>query len=100
MLEFSEWPKIPGMVSKVWLTLKGTSYVEVIFMLFWIIQRLIGFKLQKNKTGNGSSNIKGTATEIFQLQMPVLHQSKCISKAGPSSLRDFRAACKDKLLDV
>ena len=48
---------------------------------------LIYSKIQRNETENGSSNIKDPSTELFQLQMPVLHQSKCISKAGPSSLR-------------
>ena len=52
-------------------------------MLFWIKYRVIYFKIQRNETENGSSNIKDPSTETFQLQMPVLHQSKCISKAGP-----------------
>ena len=41
--------------------------------------------MQRNETQNGSPNIKDPSTETFQLQMPVLHQSKCISKAGPLS---------------
>ena len=43
--------------------------------------------MQRNETENGSPNIKDPSTETFQLQMPVLHQSKCISKAGRLSLR-------------
>ena len=43
-------------------------------------------KIQRNETKNGSFNIKDPSTERFQLQMPVLHQSKCMSKVGPTSL--------------
>ena len=49
---------------------------------------------------NGSSNIKDSSTEGFQLQMAVLHQSICISKAGHSSLKHVRAEIKDKKPDV
>ena len=49
---------------------------------------------------NGSSNIKDSSTQRFQLQMAVLHQSICISKAGHSSLRHVRAEFKDKKPDV
>ena len=101
MLESGEQPKTPGMVFKIWIALKGISYVEVIFILFWIKERLITFKLQRNKTRNRSSNIKDTLTERFLLQMPVLHQTKCISNADSSSLlRDGQAKYKDKLPDL
>ena len=69
-------------------------------MLFQIKWRLIYFKLQKNGTGNGSSNIIDTSKERLQLQMPILHQSMCISKAGLSSLRHFREEYKDMVPDV
>ena len=69
-------------------------------MLFWIKQRLIYFKLQRNGTENGSSNIKDLSTERFQLQIAVLHQSMGISKAVHSSLRHVRAEYKDKKPDV
>ena len=36
------------------------------------------------------------STERFQLQMAVLHQSMCISKAGHSILRHVRVEYKDK----
>ena len=49
---------------------------------------------------NGSSNIKDSSTERFQLQMAVLHQSIYVSKAGHSSLRHVRAEFKDKKPDV
>ena len=44
--------------------------------------------------------MKDPSTETFQLQMPVLHWSKCIYKAGPSSLRQVWAEYKDKVPDV
>ena len=69
-------------------------------MLFLIKQSPISFKLQRNRTGNGSSNIKDASTEYFQLQMPVLHQSMCISKAGLSCVRHNRAEYKGKVHDV
>ena len=50
-------------------------------MLIW----LIWFNLQRDRTGNGLSNIKDTFAESLQLQMSVLHQSMCIFKAGLSS---------------
>ena len=69
-------------------------------MMFWIKLRLIHSRIQRNETGNGSSNIKDLLTETFQLQIPVLLQSKCISKAGFSSLRQVWAEYKDKVPDV
>ena len=38
--------------------------------------------------------------EPFPLQMLVLHQSKCIFKVVPLSLRQVWAECKDKVPDV
>ena len=67
---------------------------------FAVKQGLIYSKIQRNETKNGSSNVKDPSTEIFQLQMPVLHKSKCISKAGPSSPRQVWAEYKDKVPDV
>ena len=79
---------------------KEINYLKVICMLFWRKQRPIYFKLQRNRTENGSSNIKDPSIERFQLQMAVLHQSMCISKAGHSILRYIRAEYKDKKHDV
>ena len=45
-------------------------------------------------------NIKDPSAETLQLQVPVLHQSKCISKAGPPSLRQVWAEYKVKVPDV
>ena len=69
-------------------------------MMFWIKLRLIYFKLKRNKTENGSSKIKEPSTEAFQLQMQVLHQSKCISQVGPLSLRQVWVQYKDKVPDI
>ena len=44
--------------------------------------------------------MKDPSTETFQLQMPVLHRSKYIYKAGPSSLRQAWAEYKDKVPDA
>ena len=38
--------------------------------------------------------------EPFPLQMPVLHQSKCIFKVVPLSLRQVWAEYKDKVPDM
>ena len=40
------------------------------------------------------------SAETFQLQKPVLHQSKCIFKAGPLGLRQVLAEYKGKVPDV
>ena len=72
MLKFTEWPKRSGITSKkTWLSLKGISCLQLIFMLIWIKQTQIWFNLQRDGTGNGLSNIKDT----FSVQMSVLHQS-------------------------
>ena len=58
------------------------------------------FKIQRKETKNGSYNIMDLSAETFQLQKPVLHQSKCISKAGPLGLRQVLAEYKGKVPDV
>ena len=54
----------------------------------------------KNEPENGLSNIKDPSTATFQQQMLVLHQSKYISKAGLSSLRQVWAEYKYKVRDA
>ena len=63
-------------------------------------QMLIWFKLQRDGTGNELSNIKDTFAESLLLQMPVLHQSMCIFKAGLASLYDCLTKYKEKVPDV
>ena len=63
-------------------------------------QTLIWFNSQRDGTGNGLYNIKGTFAESLQLQMSVLHQSTCIFKAGLSSLCDGWAKYKEKVPDM
>ena len=53
------------------------------------------FKLKRNGTKNGSSNLKDPSAERSQLQMHVLHRSLRISKPRPSSLRHVRAEYND-----
>ena len=97
ILKFTECPKTSGITSKkTWVSLKGISFLQVIFVLIWIKQTLIWFNLQKDETGNGLSNIKDTFAESLQLQMSVLHQSICIFKASVSSLYDCWAIYKEK----
>ena len=69
---------------KTWLSLKGISYLQVIFVLIWMKQTLIWFNLQRDGTGNGFSNIKDAFVGSLQLQTSVLHQSMCIFKANLS----------------
>ena len=69
-------------------------------MLFGVRKTLVCFNLQRNGTGNGFSNIEDTFAESFQLQISVLHQSMCISKAGLSSLNDGWAKYKQKVTDM
>ena len=74
MLKFTEWPKTPGITSKkTWLSLKGISCLQVIFVLIWMKQRLIWFNLRRDGTENGLSDIKDTFAESLQLQMSVLY---------------------------
>ena len=65
-------------------------------LLFWLIY----FKLQRNGTENGLSNIKDPSTERFQLQMAVLHQSMCIAKAAHFNSRHVWVEYENKNLDV
>ena len=89
MLKFTERPKATAITSKkTWLPLKGTSCLQVTFVLLWMKQTLIWFNLQRDGTGNGLSNTKDTFAESLQLQISVLHQSMCILKAGLSSSYD------------
>ena len=101
MFKFTERPKTTGITSKkTWLSLKGMSCLQVIFMLIWMKQTLIWFNLQRDETGNRSSKIKDTFSKSLQLQMSVLHQSMCIFKAGLSSSYDGWAKYKEKVPDV
>ena len=101
MLKFTERSKTPGItLKKTWLSLKGISCLQVIFVLIWMKQTLIWFNLQRDGTGNGFSNIKDTFAESLQLQMSVLHQSMFIFKAGLSSSCDCWAKYKEKVPDV
>ena len=43
---------------------------------------LLEIKKKKNGTGNGSPDINAAFTERVQLQIPIVHQHICISKAG------------------
>ena len=63
-------------------------------------QILIWFNLQRDETGNGLYNVKDTFAERLQQQVPVLHQSMCIFKAGLSSSYDGWAKYKEKVHDV
>ena len=102
MLRFTERPKTPGDHFKnTCLSLKGTSYVQVICVLIWMKQMLIYFNLQKGGTANELSNIKDTSAESLQLQKSVLHQSTCIFKkaALQVSYEDW-GKYKEKIPDV
>ena len=89
MLKFTERSKIPVITSrKTWLSLKGISCLQVIFVLILMKKTLIWLSLQRDGTGNGVPNIKDTFAKSSQLQMSVLHQSMCIFKAGLSSSYD------------
>ena len=82
-------PKSPGITSKKpWVSLKGISRLQVIFVLIWMKQTLIWLSLQRDGTGNGLYNIKDTFAERLQLQMSVLHQRICIFKDGLLSSYD------------
>ena len=83
---------------KTWLSLKGISYLQVIFVLIWMKQTLIWFNLQRHGTGNGLSNIKYTFAERLQLPMSVMHQSMCIFKAGLSNYMMAQQNIKKKYL--
>ena len=51
---------------KTWQALKGISYLQELFMLLWIKQRLVYFKLQRSKIGNKFSCIEDSFSERFQ----------------------------------
>ena len=61
---------------------------------------LIWFNLKNDATGNGLFNINDIFAESLQLQMSVVHQSMCISKAGLSSSYNGWSKYKEKLPDV
>ena len=92
MLKFTERPKTPGITSKkkAWLSLKGISCFQVIFVLIGMKQTLIWFNLQREGTGNGLSNV-------------ILHENMRIFKTGLSSSYDVMASwskCKEKVPNV
>ena len=83
MLKFTERPKTPGMASKKNIAFpEGNKLLGGDFMLIWMKQTLIWFNLQRDGTGNGSSNIKETFGESLQLQMLVLHQRMSIFQSS------------------
>ena len=73
MLKFTEWPKTPGMTSKKNIAFaEGNKQFASDFVQIWMKQRLIWFKLHRDGTRNGLSNIKETFAENLQLKMSVL----------------------------
>ena len=83
MLNFTERPKTPGMISKkTLLSLKGINLFPGDFVLIWMKETLIWFNFQRDGTRNGLSNIKETLAESPQLQMSVLHQSMSIFQSS------------------
>ena len=89
-----------GSLQKSWLSLKGISSLQVIFVLTCTKQTLIMFNLQRDGTGNKLFNIKDTFAESLQPQISVLHQSMCIFKAGLSSSYDGLAKYKERVLGM
>ena len=70
MLKFTEQPKTLGMtLKKTLLSLKGISYLQVIFVLNCLKKTLIWFNLQRYGTGNVFSNIKDTFAESLLIQI-------------------------------
>ena len=69
-------------------------------MLIWMKQTQIWFNLQRDRAGNGLSNMKDTFSGNVLLQISVLHRSMCIFRAGLSSLSDCWAKYKEKVPDV
>ena len=58
MLKFTERPKTQGInFKKAWLSLKGISYLQVIFVHIWMKQTLMWFNLHSDRTGNGLSGL-------------------------------------------
>ena len=104
MLKFTECPKTPGMTSKkILLSLKGRLFAGD-FRANLMKQTLIGFSLQRDRTGNGLRNIKDTFAESLQLQMSVLDQSMSILQSSrlvsQIHIMDGWAKCKEKVPDV
>ena len=62
-----------SLFKKTWLSLKGITYLHVIFVLIWMKQTWTWFNLQRDETRNGFSNINNTFEESLQLQMSILH---------------------------
>ena len=57
---------------------EGNKQFASDFVQIWMKQRLIWFKLHRDGTRNGLSNIKETFAENLQLQMSVVHKSMSI----------------------
>ena len=55
---------------------------------------LIWFNLQRDRTGNGLSNIKDTFAESLQLQMSVLHQSNAFSRTAGKNIKKKYLMCQ------
>ena len=85
MLKYIERPKTQAIT---WFSLKGISYLQVIFMLYWMKQTLIWFNLERDGTGNGFSDIMVNVAESLQLQMSVLHQN-CSSLGLVSQVKSW-----------
>ena len=82
MLKFTMQPKTPGITSKkTWFSLKEISCFQVIFVLIWMKQMLIWFNLQRDKTGNGLSNINDTFAESLLLQIYQFCTKVCASSS-------------------
>ena len=101
MLKFTEWHKTLGMTSKkTLLSLKGISCLLVICVLNWMKQTLTWFNLQRDRTGNGLSNIKDTFAESLQLQISILYQSRVSLQGCLSSSYDGWAKCAEIVPDM
>ena len=89
-------PKLWGVLQKIWLSLKGITCLQVIFVLIWMKQTLIWYNLQRDGTGNGFSNIKDTfATANISSAPKYVHLQ--VFKACLSSSHDGLAKYKKKL---
>ena len=86
---------------KTWLSLKGVSCLQVIFVLIWVKKTPIWFNLQRDGTGNGLSNINDTfcrkfaATNVSSAPTYVHLQGSCLSISY-----DGWAKYKDQVCDV
>ena len=82
ILKFTAWPKTSGITSeKAWLSLKGISCLQVIFVLIWMKQTLIWFNYKEMELEMDCLTPRIHFAERLQLQMSVLHQSISIFKA-------------------